>query len=343
MYFICFGEAMLRLVPAWRGERLLNAGLLRVTPGGSELNVAACLSALGPGHNVTFLSALPKNCLGTRILMDISSRGIRYAGIASSSDKIGTYWVEPGSGVRPSEVIYDRYNSAFDRLEVDAVQKADLRCDWFHSSGITLGISKRTNEALFRCLRLLPGSAAFSLDLNYRKKLWQWTGAGRMRKIYEKAVSRAVLLGGNEYDYRDCLGMRFSGKGVPENYSAAARRLFLRNGKLRFIAVSLRESNSATLNAWSGLLFVKTGKSFDTYIGKKITLDNIVDRLGTGDSFLAGIIFGLNSFGKNYRKTLDFAVMLSALNHTTFGDFSTFSAADVFGALDSSGSGRINR
>lgn len=331
--YLCFGEVMLRVVPYWKGERLLDANLLRATSGGSEINVAVALAALGE-KKVGFLSALPDNSLGSIVKNDIRARNVRYIGLDSSSEKMGTYWVELGHGARPSAVIYDRDGSSFDQIKKDRIRGTDLRCDWFHSSGITLGISKRTNEALFRCLELLPGEAKVSFDLNYRNKLWQWATPAQMRKYYKKAVSRAILIGGNESDYRDCLG---------QDYPGIARRLFSENERLKFIAVSLRGSYSATRNSWSGMLLVKTEKSFDTYAGRKVMLDAIVDRLGTGDSFLAGIIFGLNSFKKDYQKTLDFAIMLSALNHTTFGDFSTFSEKEVSDALRASGSGRIIR
>lgn len=342
MHFLCFGEAMLRLVPSWSGERLLDANLLRLTSGGSEVNVAVALAALGE-RRVTFLSALPKNSLGTITKNDIQARNVKYVNLDSSVGRMGTYWVELGQGARPSVVIYDRQGSSFDQVKIDTIRKKYLQCEWFHSSGVTLGISKRTNEALFRCLELLPEAAQVSFDLNYRKKLWQWANAKEMRRYYERCVSQAVLLGGNESDYRDCLGMHDKGKNTPESYSQVARQLFLRHKKLKYITVSLRGSYSATRNSWSGLLFVRTKKSFDTYAGKKIMLDTIVDRLGTGDSFFAGIIFGLNSFGKNYQKTLDFAIMLSALNHTTFGDFSSFSKKEVLDSLRSSGNGRIRR
>ena len=340
--YLCFGEAMLRLVPSWRGERLLDASLLRVTSGGSEVNVAVALAALGE-KRISFLSALPQNSLGNRVKNDIKARNIRYVNLDSSAGRMGTYWVELGQGARPSVVIYDRNGSSFDQVKIDRIQKKDLQCDWFHSSGITLGISKRTNEAFFRCLELLPKEASISLDLNYREKLWQWTNTVEMQKYYKKAVSRAVLLGGNESDYQDCLGIHGKGRNIPGNYSGVARKLFLQNKRLKFIAVSIRGSYSATRNSWSGMLFVRAANSFDTYTGKKVMLDGIVDRLGTGDSFLAGIIFGLNSFKKDYQGTLDFAIMLSALNHTTFGDFSTFSEKEVLSALSSSGSGRISR
>lgn len=342
MQILCFGEVMLRLVPAWRGERLSDSSLLRITCGGSEANVAVALAALG-GHRVSFLSALPKNSLGIKAQRDLQARNVRCVNINTSSEKMGIYWVELGNGPKPSDVIYDRYNSAFDQIKINAIRKKDLFCDWFHTSGITLGISKRTNQALFRCLELLPEDAKASFDLNYRKKLWQWATVGQMQGYYKRAASRSILLGGNESDYQDCLGIQGKGRNVSGIYSHIAQQLFMRYKRLKFIAVSLRESHSATLNTWSGLLFVKTERSFDAYAGMKVKIDSIVDRLGTGDSFLAGIIFGLNSFKKDYQKILDFAIMLSALNHTTFGDFSNFSKEEVFDALRSSGNGRIRR
>lgn len=342
MNFTCFGELMVRLTPGCRGERLINADLFKFTLGGSEANVAVALASLGK-HKVTFLSAFPDNYLGQRAASQLCASGVELLNLPSGSDKMGIYWVELGSGPRSSEVIYDRKDSAFGCIDIGAIKKKHLQCGWFHASGVTLGISKKSGRALFRCLSLLPPKTFVSFDLNYRKKLWHWATVKEMRKTFDAAVSQVDLVSGNESDFQDCLEARGRGESPSEIYSSIAKQLFLKYKRLKFIAVSLRQPHSATRNTWSGMFFVKSGKTFDVYSGVTLDIDAIVDRLGTGDSFLAGIIHGLNSFSRDYQRILDFAVMLSGLNHTTSGDFSFFSENEVFESLCCAANGIIRR
>ena len=343
MKFLFFGELMLRLTPSRPGVRLDMADTLRMTPGGSEANSAVALSALGPLHDVTFLSALPDNPLGKNCLSKLRALGVKTVLLPSESQRMGLYWLDMGKGPRASDVHYDRANSAFDLINPEAIGKDHLACDWFHSSGITPAISNRTCRGLFRILDLLPEDLPFSLDLNYRSKLWQWADQEEMRGVYENLSQRALLLAGNESDFQTCLGLKGE-ENLPEDvYSTIAESAFSKYQKLRFLAVSLRDAKSATSNIWSGMLFVRTEGGSKKFISPRIHIDAIIDRLGTGDSFTAGIIHGLNTFGENYKRTIDFAVMLSALKHSIYGDFASFTEEEVFKNLGKSGTGIIER
>ncbi|MBI4620249.1 MAG: sugar kinase [Desulfobacterales bacterium] len=342
MNFLFFGELMLRLTSAREGERLAFADILRITPGGSEANSAVAIKALGD-HKVTFLSAFPDNPLGEKCLRALKAFGVNVIPLPSQSKRIGLYWLDIGKGPRSSNVYYDRDNSAFDMIDPETILSEHLECDWFHSSGITPAISERTCKALFRCIEFLPPNVPFSLDLNFRSKLWQWAEEKKMRAIYDKLSHRAVLLSGNESDFQTCFGLKPAGKTMEDIYSSIANVVFSRYHGLRFLAVNLRTSHSATRNSWSGMLFVRDGSSYKKFISQVIEIDTIIDRLGTGDSFTAGILHGLTSFADDYKRTLDFAIMLSALKHSIFGDFSCFSEEDVNKALQTLGSGQIER
>jgi 2-dehydro-3-deoxygluconokinase len=256
---------------------------------------------------------------------------------------MGLYWVEMGAGPRASKVYYDRADSAFDKITSESIRQEYMSCDWFHSSGITPGISNRTCSALFRCIELLPPDVPFSMDLNFRSKLWKWADEKERLKVYDSLANRCTLLAGNENDFQACFGISAMGNTVEEIYSSIANTIFSRYTTVRYLSVSLRGSKSATINIWSGMLFVRNGSSFDLYRSPSIELDSIIDRLGAGDSFTAGVLHGLSSFEEDFQRVVNFAVMLSALKHTIYGDFCCFTEDEVFEALYSGGSGIIQR
>lgn len=342
MKIVLFGELMIRLTPSRPGDRLGTTDMLRMTPGGSEANTAVALSGLGR-HNVEFLTALPALPPGQNCISKLKAHGVKPVLLDSASERTGIYWLEAGVGPRASEVYYDRSNSAFDLIKPGSVTREHVDCDWFHSTGITPAVSKRSCTTLYNTLKQLPEDVPFSMDLNYRKKLWQWSDSKGVREIYDTLCQRAFLLTGNENDFQTCLGLTGKGRSDNEVYTEIAEKAFLRVPQLKFLAVSLRSSKSATQNQWSGMFFVNTGRSVKLFTGISIDIDSIVDRLGTGDAFTAGIIHGLNTFGKNYQQTVNFAVMLSALSHTVYGDFVSFSEQEVLDNLEKAGTGVIGR
>ena len=342
MDFLFFGELMLRLTPARIGERLALTDTLHMTPGGSEANSAVALKSIGI-HNASLLSAFPDNPLGENCINKLKSFGVSVINLPSNSQRVGLYMLDKGVGPRSSEVYYDRMNSAFCMIAPESILKEHLVCEWFHSSGITPAISEQACLSLFHCLDVLSDKIPFSLDFNYRSKLWKWTDKKRIRSTFYDLCSRALLLTGNEDDFHKCLGLKVKGNTTKETYSNIASEIFLKFKKTKYIAVSLRESHSATRNSWSGMLFVRTVNNLETFVGPRVEIDSIVDRLGTGDCFTAGILHGLASFEDDYNKTINFAVMLSALKHTIYGDFSSITEKDVLKALKSSGKCNIVR
>ena len=341
MDYLFFGELMFRLAPWQTGDRLCATDKLHMTPGGSEANCAVAISNLGR-HQAAFMSSLPSTPLGQNCISKLQSNGVAIRNIESESQRLGLYWLDTGSGPRSSIVHYDRTGSAFDRILYRNISSEDISCNWFHSSGITPGISRQTSNALFHCLDLLEGKADFSLDLNYRSKLWQWTSVKEMRQIYKKLCSRAILVTGNESDFQNCLGLTSTKASQHEAHAEISEQIFAIFPNIKYIAVSLRKSHSATMNGWSGILSINSEDGVSSYNGINLEIDAIIDRLGTGDAFTAGILHGLQSFD-DFQYILDFAITLSALKHTIYGDFSNFNEAEVKHAMATSQTGIIQR
>lgn len=338
-----YGEVMLRLSPAETGERIKTAKEFRVEPGGSECNVAIALASLGVTSN--FVTRLPENDLSEAILSYLRANKVGVKDIDFGGERIGAYWTEIGNGIRNSFVIYDRIYSSFSdsRITDFEWQKIEAKSEWFHFSGITPALTENVAKDLIALTDSI--SLPYSVDLNYRANLWQWIANSDMSiaQVMTKVCNKAKLIVGNETDCRDIFSIDSKEKHKEQKYRVIARRMFAKFPNAQFIALSNRNSVSATHNVWSGFLFVR-GNSVEVYEGPTYDLTDIKDRVGTGDSFAAGIIYGLSSRNDfSYQNIVDFAVTLSALNHSTRGDFSTFTVQDVERALVTRGSGRIVR
>lgn len=338
-----FGEIMLRIGPSHSSERIIQTNNFRIEPGGSESNVAIALANLG--QESQFVSQLPKNELGKSVIRYLVKHGVGVHRIILGGKRIGLYWTENGTGPRKSFVIYDRENTSFSESEYEDFNWDEIlkRTKWFHFSGISpavsLSVAKLLEKVTNNCL------CPYSVDLNYRAKLWNWTES-KSKEICSTMTTlcdNATLIAGNETDFNNIFGIDSPQINDDKKYLEIAEKVFSKFSKAKFIAISNRKSISATLNDWSGYLFIRNG-NISSLKGMHYHLDNIQDRVGTGDSFVAGIIYGLNNFKKEeYKKTIDFATTLSALNHTTRGDASYFAKDDVFEALKTKGSGRIIR
>lgn len=334
---------MLRLSPSLKGERITQAHHFRVEPGGSESNIACALSNLGlPAR---FITKLPDNILSDKIIQFLQQFNIDTSHILKEGDKLGIYWVENGSGPRNSFVIYDRDKSAFSEMRVDDFYWINIFSDssWFHFSGISPAISENISNILLEVISKI--SIPFSVDLNYRTKLWSWTDnkPELINKTMSKLCENATLIAGNESDFQNVLMIHPKSKGGDQKFHEIATQTFSRFSKIKYIAISNRESLSASSNIWNGYLFVRNDQKFK-YIGVKYNIENIEDRVGTGDSFMAGIIYGLlQKKTISFQKIVDFATTLSALNHTTLGDVSRYKPEEVWGVMKSKGSGRIIR
>ena len=338
-----FGEIMLRISPQLSGERVIQAKNFRIEPGGSESNVAIALSELGA--STTFLTCLPDNELAQIVLRNLKQHGVDTSNICIKGDRIGMYWTETGLGPRNSFVVYDRDNSAFciSSFEDYSFTTILQNSEWFHFSGISPALNQGIANLLAKVVNDCP--CPYSVDLNYRGKLWNWADKDPavISKVMTSLCKKATLLAGNETDFGDILGIFSKKENKEDAVKEIAKKCFEMFPNAKYISISDREPVSATIINWSGFLFVKESVDF-IYKGNDFTIDHVTDRVGTGDSFVSGIIWGLTHQDRfTYQDTIDFAVALSALNHTTFGDASFYNEADVIKALKTGGSGRIVR
>lgn len=332
---------MLRLSPKNKAERIEQAIEYRIEPGGSESNVAIALQNLDLESQ--FVTKLPNNGLSRKILQNLSQFGVNTKNILIEGDKLGIYWTENGVGPRNSYVIYDRENTSFSSIELtDFNWKSILKdSQWFHFSGISAAIS----ESVFLVLKNIVESVniPYSVDLNFRGKLWKWIKDVDLsvEHVMTKLCSKATLIAGNESDFQNIFNITSHEADEDRIYADIAKQCFKRFLSTKYISISNRKSVSASSNIWNGYLFVRDDEKF-MFKADEFTIENIQDRVGTGDSFVAGIIYSIIN-KSSYQDAINFAVSLSALNHTTIGDASRFSVEDVLNVINTKGSGRIIR
>jgi 2-dehydro-3-deoxygluconokinase len=338
-----FGEIMLRISPKETAERILQATNFEIRPGGSESNVAIALANLGVKS--TLVTSLPDNPLGHKVIRQLRNESVNTEFIKMTGGRIGMYWTENGTGPRNSFVIYDRENSAFTHVTFNDFNWAEIlrQSCWLHFSGISPAVCKGVTQLLEKVIENLK--CPYSVDLNFRNNLWNWAKKDplKIKEVMTGLCQNATLIAGNESDFQSIFGFNSSSDNELEVYTTIVRQCFIYFPNLQYIAVSNRVAHSATHNDWNGYFFVRNDDQF-CYKGCTYNLDNIQDRVGTGDSFVAGIIYGLNREIKMpFQEIIDFAVTLSALNHTTKGDASNFTEEDVKITIKSNGSGRIVR
>lgn len=339
--YVTFGEIMLRLTPPGH-DVLFQTPRLEATFGGAEANVAVSLANYG--EDVAFVTAAPLNPIGDAMLRELRGFGVDTRFIRRCGDRLGVYYTETGSNMRPSKVIYDRAHSS-----VSEVEPGDFDWNivfdgakWFHTTGITPAIAEGTAKtALGAMKRAKEKGLTVSCDLNYRKKLWKW-GKTPKEVMSEMAQYIDVMIA-NEEDCQKCLGIELdvdvtSGKLDASKYEALARKIMTTYKNVQYLAVSLRESMSADWNNWSVVLASKDR----FYVSKKYEIRDIVDRIGGGDSFGSGLIWGLNNLD-GPQAALEFAAAASALKHTIYGDFNRVSRDDVLTLVGGNSSGRVQR
>ncbi|OGS72404.1 MAG: hypothetical protein A3F91_02020 [Flavobacteria bacterium RIFCSPLOWO2_12_FULL_35_11] len=322
---------MLRITPSIYGEKVVQASTFTIEPGGSESNVAIALSLMG--NRCGFITRLPGDVLSEKIIRYLKSYSLDISHITIGGRRVGLYWAEIGTGPRASQVFYDRAGSSFSEISYSDFDwnKIFTDTDWFHTSGISPAVSENVYITLKKIFTDISQNLRISIDLNYRSKLWEWAKKKQLsvHKIMWEMCSNACLIIGNETDFNDALGIQYGDIRTQDNYEEVASQCFKNLPHLEYVAISLRESVSAGENVWSGLLFAKESNSIVAYKGLKIRITNIIDRIGTGDSFAAGIIHGIINYKEDYQRTINFAVGLSALNHTVRGDASQFGISDV--------------
>jgi len=336
---VTLGEIMLRLTTP-KFLRFDQADSFDVIYGGGEANVA--VSCANYGLNASYVTKLPDNPIGQAAINSLRGLGVDTSHIARGGDRVGIYYLETGASMRPSKVVYDRAHSSiaeatiadfdFDEIFKDA--------DWFHFSGITPALgeeaTKLTEEALKAAKR---HGVTVSVDLNYRKMLWTEEEA---QKVMTKLMQYVDVCIGNEEDAEKTLGFKpgdtdvTSGELEIEGYKNVCKQLKEKFG-FKYVASSLRESYSASDNGWSALIY--DGEEFHR---SKIYDVRIVDRVGGGDSFAAGLIYGLLT-GKDFKDALEFGVAASALKHTIHGDFNRVTVEEVENLVGGDASGRVQR
>lgn len=332
-----FGEIMLRFIPYFPNQQLNVSGQYLAKLGGSEINVLVALSSLGV--KTDFITKLPDNKIGKQIISELRKYDVGTKNIAFGGDRIGIYFSELGISQMPSKVLYDRRYSSFSNSDYREYNWRHIlsQTNWFHSTGITQAISQKSCKNLLYVIHKLNKNIIFSYDLNYRSSLWQWTQTKQEIKSYvSKVCQRADVIFANETDIQEIFLLKC-------DINNAAQYIFNFFPKVKIIAISHRESISASVNDWSGKLYVKEKSEIKVFNSIKYSITNIVDRIGSGDSFAAGIIFGLIKYKKDYQKVLDFAVTLSALKHSVMGDFISFSEDDVLDVLRNKGLGKVIR
>ena len=341
MKVVTFGEIMLRLKSPGQ-ERLFQSPLMEATFGGSEGNVAVALARLGV--QASFVTILPDNQIGRECARELRYHGVDVSRIKTKPGRMGIYFFENGANQRPSNVIYDRAGSAIAEIEPDDIDwaKALEGAGWFHISGITPAVSRKSADASIAAVRAAKAAGlAVSFDLNFRAKLWNY-GAKASDVMTEIAAYADVLIG-NEEDYQKSLGIegpREAGDGRIDTgeYAAMCARALAAFPGARYAAVTLRESLSADSNNWSGMLASREGN----FVSRRYAITDIVDRVGAGDSFSAGLIYGLIQYAEP-RQALDYAVALSCLKHSIPGDFALIEPGEVKKLMEGNASGRVQR
>ena len=336
---VCFGELMLRLNPEGY-LRFEQADKFMATFGGGEANVAVSLANFG--MDASFCSKLPTHAIGNMAVRALRAEGVATADIVRGGERVGIYYIEKGASQRPSKVIYDRKNSAIGMASREDFDWDKILTDtvWFHFTGITPALGDNVAEICLDAVKACRAKGIkISCDLNFRKNLWTSEKAGKVMGELMQYVNVCIA---NEEDADKVFGIKpdhndvDSGKLNREGYIDVAKKLSERFGCEK-VAITLRESISANDNNWAAMLY--DGEK--AYFSKKYAV-HIVDRVGGGDSFGAGLIYSLLS-GYDMQDTIEFAVAASCLKHSIEYDFNRVSVDEVKALVKGGGSGRVQR
>jgi len=340
---VTFGEIMLRLATP-NYLRFSQSNQLTATFGGGEANVAVSLSNYGIA--VDFVTRLPKNDIGRACKMDLQKYGIGVDQIVYGGERIGIYFLETGAVSRGSKVVYDRSHSAISEIQPGMIdwKKVFADANWFHWTGITPAISQSAADV---CLEAIQKANEFgitvSCDLNYRKNLWNYGKTAG--EIMPALVAGTDIILGNEEDAEKVLGVKPKGVDVTGGhvegaaYESVSKQIMKRFPGCKKVITTLRGSVNANHNSWSGVLW--DGEKL--YEAPKYQITHIVDRVGGGDSFMGGLIYGLLTYENDDQKALNFAVAASCLKHTVYGDFNQVTVDEVEKLMGGDASGRVAR
>ena len=341
---VTFGEIMLRLATP-EHLRFRQARSFNATFGGGEANVAVSLANYG--IDVDYVTRLPQNDLGAACAAELRSFGVGTSNIVYGGERLGIYYLETGAVARPSKVVYDRAHSSAATVERGMIdwEQVLAGADWFHWTGITPAISASAAEVcLDACRAANRLGVKVSCDLNYRKNLWKYGKTAA--EVMPALVECCDVILGNEEDAEKVFGIKpegFDAASTQGEVDAAAFRsvcsqLMARFPRAKKVVITLRGSINADHNTWGGVLF--DGETL--YRSPRYDITDIVDRVGGGDSFTGGLIYGLLTYDDDQR-ALNFAAAASALKHTIYGDFNMVSVAEVENLMKGDGSGRVAR
>ncbi len=343
---VTFGEVMLRLkAPGY--ERLLQTPQLEATFGGGEANVAVSLAQFG--QDVTYVTALPRNPISDVCLTYLKGKGVNISQVIYAGDRIGIYYYEAGANQKPSRVIYDRTHSAVMDVSPTAFdwKKILEGAGWFHITGITPALSANAAQtSLFAMQAAQELGVTVSCDYNYRKNLWRYGQSAP--EVMTSLVRYATVGIANEEDCQRALGISTgsidwekavaNGQLDIQKYEKLCEKVLTTFPNLKYQAITLRSSHSADRNGWSACLHNR--KQF--LVSRQYEINDVVDRVGTGDAFAAGLIYGLNT-GMPDQDALEFAVAASCLKHSIPGDINLCTIEEVHQLLADGGSGRVQR
>ena len=341
MKVLTFGEIMLRL-KAPGHERFFQSPMLEATFGGGEANVAVSLANYG--MDAEFLTVLPKNDIADACIRELRYFGVDTKKIVCGDGRMGIYYLEGGANQLPSKVVYDRAYSSIAMAKPGDIDwdRAFEGVAWFHITGITPAISESAMELSLESVKeAKKRNITVSCDLNYRKNLWKYgRKASKVMRELAKYVDVAIA---NEEDVQKSLEITVdvnveSGELDREKYRALGNKVLEAYPNMKCIAITLRESHSADWNGWAACL--NDGKDF--YVSKKYEIRDIIDRVGGGDSFAGGLIYGLNQY-EDKQSALEFAVAASCLKHSVIGDFNRVGVSDVTKLMGGDGTGRVQR
>jgi len=337
-FVLTFGEIMLRLsTPGF--ERFTQAHSFEARFGGGEANVAVSLAGLGlPAR---FVTRLPDNDLGRSCRMELLRYGVNTDFITTGGDRLGIYFLETGAVNRPSQVIYDRAHSSMATIDAGMIDwdKAFAGAEWFHFTGITPAISEGAAKACLEAVHFANKKGiTVSTDLNFRKSLWKY--GKKAAEVMPDLVAGCDLILGNEEDAEMVFGIRPEPSNEDaKGYGSVCRQLMERFPRTKNIVITLRGSINANHNTWSGVMW--DGKKI--FRAPEYDITHIVDRVGGGDSFMAGLIYGMITWPADPQRALDFAAAASCLKHTIPGDFNLVSVREVERLMAGDASGRVQR
>ncbi len=342
---VTFGEIMLRLAtPEYL--RFSQTSSLTATFGGGEANVAVSLANYG--IKVDFVSRLPLNDMAASCVMNLRKYGVGTDHLIYGGERLGIYFLETGAVARPSKVIYDRAHSSIAEIQPGMIdwRKIFKGADWFHWTGITPAISQGAADACLEAIQIANEmGVTVSTDLNFRKNLWKYGKSAS--EVMPKLVAGCDVILGNEEDAEKVFGIKPEGFEVAHTggevnaaeFESVCKQLMAKFPRAKKVIITLRGSINANHNTWRGCLYsdgsLKISKAYD--------ITHIVDRVGGGDSFMGGLIYGLLTYKEDDQKALEFAVAASCLKHTIYGDFNMVSVAEVEKLMGGDASGRVSR